>query len=184
MTQNDSIDLRPLLDRLSRLAAADAWLGDLTPTQMAVLEYLGRANRFSRAPSQVADFLGATRGTVSQTLKTLERKGLVQEQKSSEDKRRISYEITESGQAAIAGDSQIDAALAQLTATERAPLEAGLRALLRQMIAQRGGRPFGLCRTCRYHDATSKGRAQCRLLDVALTAKEAGQICHEHALAG
>ena len=41
------------------------------------MAYLARANRFSRGPSHLADWLGTTRGTVSQTLKALERDGLI-----------------------------------------------------------------------------------------------------------
>ncbi len=179
MMKNDSRTLRPLLDRLFRLSAADAWLGDLTPTQMAALDYLSRANRFSRAPSQVADFLGATRGTVSQTLKTLERKGLVAEHKSKEDKRRIRYDITSSGQTALNGVSQLGSALAELDADQQQALITGLHALLHQLVQTRGSRPFGLCRDCRYHDPSTPQGAFCRLLEVRLEAGEAAQICHE-----
>jgi DNA-binding MarR family transcriptional regulator len=36
---------------------------------------ISRANRFSRTPAAVADYLASTRGTVSRTLASLESKG-------------------------------------------------------------------------------------------------------------
>ena len=78
----DTQTIRDLIDRLTRLAAAEEWNGPLNPSQFAALNYLARANRFSRATSHVADFLATTRGTASQTLKALSRKELIAETSS------------------------------------------------------------------------------------------------------
>ncbi len=107
-------DLPELLLRLSRLAEAEGWDRGLNPAQAAALAYLARANRFSRAPSHLADWLGATRGTVSQTLKSLAARGLVAEGPAPRDRRSISYALTEAGQAALAGADGLAAALAAL----------------------------------------------------------------------
>jgi DNA-binding MarR family transcriptional regulator len=170
--------LRPLIDRLARLSLSEDWAGDLNPSQRAALRYLARANRFSRAPSHLADYLGATRGTVSQTLAALERKSLVTEVRSASDRRRISLDLTAQGRAALGGTQAIDHVLDRLEEREAAALEAGLEAVLTGLLQQRGSRPFGLCRGCRYHQATGDGLA-CGLLKVPLTPEEAGQICHE-----
>ncbi len=87
--------LRSLLDRTSRLLQAGHRTGDLNPPQVAALAYLSRANRFSRSPSQVADYLSATRGTVSQTLHALEGKGLIVPVRSDQDRRSLRYDLTE-----------------------------------------------------------------------------------------
>lgn len=39
--------------------------------------YFARANRFTRSSSALTDYLGLTKGTVSQTINAVERKGLV-----------------------------------------------------------------------------------------------------------
>ncbi|MEP3347380.1 MAG: helix-turn-helix domain-containing protein [Litoreibacter sp.] len=67
---------------------------ELNPTQDATLGYLVQANKFSRIPSQVAAYLGATRRTTSQTLKSLLRKGYVEKVRSTQDKRVISYDLS------------------------------------------------------------------------------------------
>lgn len=180
MEQSDSQRLRALLDRLARLSAAEAWTDDLTPTQLAALDYLSQANRFSRAPSQVADYLCATRGTVSQTLKTLEKRRLISEERSAEDKRRISYSLTPSGERAVIGKNALDVAIDRLSASHQQEISTALDTLLTNLLATRGGRPFGLCHTCRHHVADAKGGRHCSLLNVALTPRDANQICHEH----
>ena len=63
------------LERLTRLMRAGEHEGGLNPAQWEALRYLARANRFSRTPAALADFLGTTRGTVSQTVIALERTG-------------------------------------------------------------------------------------------------------------
>ncbi len=172
--------LRPLLDRLCRLATPDTWARGLNPPQAMALGYLVQANRFSRAPSQVADFLGATRGTVSQTLKALARKGLIEERPDQRDRRRVSYEPTAAGRSAIGMGDDLDRVLSGLGDDEAATLETALRRLLTGVLADRGGRTFGLCRTCRFHNSRD-GVPQCGLLDMVLAPGEEDQICHEHA---
>jgi predicted transcriptional regulator len=66
-----AIEAAHLIDRLERLTRAGEGLG-LNPAQWEALRFLARANRFSRSPAAVADYLASTRGTVSQTLIALE----------------------------------------------------------------------------------------------------------------
>ncbi|MSU91515.1 MarR family transcriptional regulator [Rhodobacteraceae bacterium 2CG4] len=178
MSTEDPGRARALIERLARLSAAGAWEDGLNPTQAAALAYLARANRFSRAPSHVAAYLGATRGTTSQTLRALERKGLVSERRSDRDRRSISYAPTARGAGIAARRGALDAALEALPAPALAALTDGLDATLRAMLAARGGRAFGVCRTCRHHAPRGAG-GYCRLLQVALLPEETGQICHE-----
>ncbi len=177
MTRNTS-HLRALIERLARLDAAEAWAGDLNPSQAAALDYLARANRFSRAPSHVADYLGSTRGTISQTLKALVAKGMIAERRSDTDKRSISYDLTPAGRQTAGAVRGLSSAMEGLDAHQRAEVEQTLAQLLSELLEIRGGRPFGLCRTCRYHQ-TRDGAAYCGLLDVALTPEESALICHE-----
>ena len=175
----------PLLSaiaRLGRLAAADGWSGDLNPTQRAALDYLSRANRFSRAPSHVADYLAATRGTVSQTLKSLRDKGYVTEVRSETDRRSIRYDLTEKGQDALQAQGVMAQALERLGPQDQAIAEAVMGSILSEVIALSDDRSFGVCSTCRHHEVTSDGR-RCALLDAILSPEESTQICHEHALA-
>ncbi|MGF1562645.1 MAG: MarR family winged helix-turn-helix transcriptional regulator [Geminicoccaceae bacterium] len=179
MDTRDQQRLAALLERIGRIQAADEWSDALNPAQRAALAYLARANRFSRAPSQVADYLAATRGTVSQTLKALARKGLVSETRSAQDRRSIAYSLTEAGRAACARQSALDEAIGGLEPAEAAVLANGLEGLVKDALLRRGMRAFGVCRTCRYHEARPLG-GYCRLLHEELAPVECQQICHEH----
>ncbi len=181
MEPNDLTRIRELFDRIARVAAAEEWNDKLNPAQHSALAYLARANRFSRAPSNVADYLCTTRGTASQTLKALERKGLVMQTRSDTDKRSISCDVTKKGRAALGATNVFDAALDALSASEVAALTQLLEATGHRMLKQRRFRTFGVCKTCRYHRHTQDGLA-CALLDMPLTQMNANELCHEHDL--
>ena len=85
----------------------------------------------------------------------------------------------EEGLQALETTTAMDAAIAGLKAKEAAQLSAALKDLLTAALAQREGRSFGICRTCRHHRKGPEG-ARCALLEVALQPEETGQICHEH----
>lgn len=175
--------IRALIERLAKLSEAEDWAEDLNPAQMTALTYLDRANRFSRAPSHVAAYSGSTRGTVSQTLRALERKGLVTESRSESDRRSISFEVTEAGHALASAEKTLDQVIGDLPPESAAALELGLDAVLRGLIKARGGKAFGICRTCRHHLKQGTG-GYCQLLAVNLQPAETGQTCHEHEIAG
>ncbi len=179
MTDDDQTRVRDLIDRIARLSAADEWSDDINPTQWVALSYLAKANRFSRAPSQVAEFMAATRGTVSQTLKALARKGLISEVRSAVDKRWISYSVTEDGIAVLNRKTVIDEAASGLDDRTVSRLADGLEALVRQALTSRGKRAFGICVSCRHHKKQESG-GYCMLLDEQLTQSDGTRICHEH----
>lgn len=170
-------DIALLLDRLSRLHSTGRRLEGLNPAQASALEYLARANRFSRTPSAAAEYLAATRGTVSQTLKALAAKGLAQEGPGGEDRRLRRYDLTARGRA-VAQDLQA-ASFAALPETELETVRDALARLAAGMVAARGGRSFGICRSCCHHRSGPEG-ARCALLNLPLLPEEAGQICQEH----
>lgn len=171
--------IRDLIERIARLNSADEWTDDLNPTQWAALTYLSQANRFSRSPSQVAEFMAATRGTVSQTLKALARKELIIEIRSQVDRRWISYDVAKKGMRILDGPKTIDNALNDIEPSAIAPLAYGLENLLREALRLRGRKQFGLCRNCKYHRKENPG-GYCLLLDEKLKPKETHQICHEY----
>lgn len=171
-----------LIERLGRVAAAESWgAGLMNPTQRAALSYLARANRFSRRPSAVADYLAATKGTVSQTLLALERKGLTTRIASETDGRSARYDLTPAGRAALDGRAEMVEALISLGAAEGRRLVDLLERALLAALAARGDRAFGVCRTCRHFLNEAGGGPRCGLLEVALAAGEPDKICFEHA---
>ncbi|WP_108816332.1 MarR family winged helix-turn-helix transcriptional regulator [Loktanella sp. Alg231-35] len=170
--------IRDLINRLARLDSAQGWTGDLNPTQLAMLSYLGQANRFSKSPSHVAEYLGTTRGTATQSLKSLQQKGYVAERRSEVDKRVISYELTVTGREMSRSPAPLQAAVSSLSTKERQTFHQLLQSALLDVLARNKGREFGLCKNCQHHQESNKG-PYCALLDVELTRDEADQICYE-----
>ena len=71
-------DLAENLAALIRTAQRQAAAGlGLQPVHLQALQYLARANRYSNTPQSLADYLGMTKGTVSQSVLLLARKRLV-----------------------------------------------------------------------------------------------------------
>ena len=176
----DRQQIRGLITRLARIDAGEGWADDLNPAQRAALDYLGQANRFSRSPSHVAEYLGTTRGTKSQTLKVLVRKGYVTELRSEADKRTISYALTQAGRNAMLGSGLLARSLEGLPESHLDALQQALRATLHAALAANGNRAFGICRDCRHFTARGVG-AYCGLMQLALEPNETAQICHEQA---
>ncbi|MEI2422048.1 helix-turn-helix domain-containing protein, partial [Arthrospira platensis SPKY2] len=83
----------PLLERLAALlhqsVRDDGARHGLLPIHVQVLGYLSRANRYSDLPIAISEYFGITRGTVSQTLGVLERKGLVRKRPDDRHGRRV-----------------------------------------------------------------------------------------------
>ncbi|MEP4768107.1 MAG: MarR family transcriptional regulator [Roseibium sp.] len=178
-TRSQKQTIQDLIDRLSRLNAAEEWNGPLNPSQFAALSYLGRANQMSRAPSHVADYLATTRGTASQTLKALARKDLIEETRSETDKRSIRYDVTAAGLDILEHPSALNGAIGALESETSEALATGLETLVNTALKRQGGRSFGICITCRHHEEQRDG-GYCRLLNITLSPRQTTQICNEH----
>lgn len=179
----DASHLASLLDRVARLAINEGHADGLRPAQWEALRYLAAANRFSRTPKALCDYLGLTKGTVSQTLMALERKGLVAKAADPADHRIVRLALTDAGRRLLATrDARpFDRALAAMPHAARAELAAGLEDLVKRQLDLAGRRPFGLCARCRHFRADHPEGAphRCALLGVALSAVDATRICAE-----
>ncbi|MGE3145457.1 MAG: MarR family winged helix-turn-helix transcriptional regulator [Pseudorhodoplanes sp.] len=173
-----------LVDRLARLVRAQGHGGALNPAQWDALRYLARCNRFSNTAGALARYLGATKGTVSQTLNALERKHLIEREPDRSSGRVIRLSLTRGGRTALANDplrglgraaDALPPALARQTAD-------GLKAALAALQAANGHEPFGVCRTCRHFRADAPAGAPhfCALLDERLSEQDSMRICAEH----
>lgn len=177
-----------LLERLSSLTRV--WfrqhplLADLQPIQLSALLYLSRCNRYSNTPLAVTEYLGLTKGTVSQSLKALEAKGLIVKTQDQADKRSVHLDLTEPARALLGAVMPPEfLATASARMGERAAdLEALLADLLRTIQQHEDVPGFGLCKTCRFHRRTTTG-GFCELTQEPLAPTERELICREHQLA-
>jgi len=180
----DGTDIAELLIQIGRLAYAESVEAGLTPTQWMALRYFARANRFSRTVSAFANYHATTRGTVSQTIKTLTERGYLSRRRSESDGRSVRLDLTEKGRDAIAADplarliGLIDALPSdaqQSFATQMAGIASGLSQAL--------DRPaFGPCRRCCFltndeQRAHGNSQASCRYLNEPLDSEDLAGLC-------
>lgn len=185
MIPSAAIESAHLIGRLDRLMRSGVAVEGLNPAQWEALRYLARANRFSRTPAGLADYLGSTRGTVSQTLIALEQKGFAVRMASERDRRSTELALTRRGLAALKRDPLLllaeDIAASNGGGCEE--LLAALQAVLRNTIRRNNGRPFGVCHSCRHFRKAAGGSAasphHCALLDEPLSDADSHGICVE-----
>lgn len=172
------------LERLGRLMRAQEHANDLNPAQWEALRYLARANRFSNSPGALTDYLGATKGTISQTVKALERKGLISKSPRANEKRSVALLLTPQGEEALRADpwEKLSEAAGELRAKTRRRLEKGLRELLSAELTRGRHKPFGQCAQCRFfrENGDPNGPHKCMLLDEPLSRADSKRICVEH----
>lgn len=171
-----------LIERLGRLLRADDHAAGLNPAQTEALGYLARANRFSRTPAALAEYLGSTRGTISQTLIALEAKGLLDRQTNARDGRSVVFSVTKAGSRFLQTSPVRELATAIDHTGKAADLADTLESALRTAIILRGRRAFGTCQTClHFRRDQSRGATphHCALLDEPLREADAVLICAE-----
>ena len=179
------------LERLARIIRASEHEGGLNPAQWEALRYLSRANRYSDSPSALTRYLGATKGTISQTLKALERKGYVSKSVREGAGRSVRLSLTPKGRDALKRDPwAIVAARAEaLGGKTKRRMERGLNALLQQALEQSSLKSFGTCASCRFfrergREGDPQGPHLCMLFEQPLSADDTARICLEHEAAG
>ena len=175
------------LERLTRVMRAGEHEGGLNPAQWEALRYLSRANRFSNSPIALTRFLGSTKGTISQTIKALERKGYIAKGPRENEGRSISLSLTPKGSEALGRDplTEFSKSLDDLSGKARRRLAKGLADLLETDLKRREQPSFGTCATCRYfrekgRETDDGGPHSCMYFDVALSGAEVQLICVEH----
>ena len=189
--EDDKTDGRTIvwpLERLARLMRAREHDDGLNPAQWEALRFLSRANRFSNSPGALTRYLGATKGTVSQTLIALERKGYIARALREGGRKSISLSLTAKGVEALTRDPWADLARAaeDLGGKTKRRLQRGLAELLEQELGRSGVASFGVCSTCRFfrergRSDDPKGPHLCMAFEEALTESDVSRICHEHA---
>ena len=183
MNVHDEQDLLERLNNLLRMEVRTFGLKyGLLPVQIEALTYLTRCNRYSDTPQAVTEYLGLTKGTVSQSLKVLEQKGLLRKQQDTEDKRITHLAPTTKGKKLIEQAfpaKSLEAALAKTSSVQGNKLEETLRSLLREMQHQHDRKTFAACHTCRFNERHPKGYV-CGLTKEPLSKREVQLICREH----
>lgn len=181
------LNISELLDRVGRVTRGLQFVDGLSPAQWEALRFLARANRYSRGPSALAEFLGTTKGTISQTLIALENKGYLRRLRTERDRRAVRLELTPEGRALLRRDPLlvIEEAVSALPAGARNAITEGLDRLLRDVQQRLGANDFGVCGGCSLFAAEGAagehdGPHRCGLTNEPISDGEARLICVNH----
>lgn len=180
-------DVLQLMQRLALVAQAEnrqlAGFAGLQPVHIDALRYLARCNRYSNTPAAIGQFLRSTKGTVSQSVKVLEREKLISKLSDAKDGRVIRLRLLKKGRdllERVDEESAIHAALEGVGADERLALANSLAALLRRAQQLNDSKSFGVCTTCRFFTRLEDGGFQCGITNEPLTVDDSMKICIEH----
>ncbi|MCI0482275.1 MAG: MarR family winged helix-turn-helix transcriptional regulator [Candidatus Dadabacteria bacterium] len=175
-----------LIERLGNLLRAEERNSGtgLMPVHVQMLSYLSVCNRYSDTPAAVTEFVGATKGTSSQSLAVLKRKGYLRKRPDQADGRVIHLDLTAKGRQFVENNfppGGFGSAIEEMKPGDRAALTRLLTGLLASLQKGNGGRTFGVCRTCRHFRKDAlPGSHQCGLTLEPLSGDESTQICREH----
>ncbi len=176
-----------LIERLARVMRAAEYEAGLDPVQWEALRYLARCNRFSNSPTGLTAYLAATKGTISQTIKVLERKGLIERKPREGEGRSIVLTLTHAGEAILQHDPwhRVTTRVAAFGENNKNLFRNLLQSLVMGELNYNGLKTFGVCRSCRFFVSDGavddpNGPHRCGLLNVALRNEDANRICAEH----
>jgi DNA-binding MarR family transcriptional regulator len=173
-----------LMAHLGRLAHGEGFVCGLTAAQWTALRYYARANRFSRTVSAFADYHATTRGTASQTVKSLVGQGYLTRTRSESDGRSARFDLTETGRVLYGNDPFEDLvrAIAELPQGLQNNLLVALERVMGHVARERQKRPFGTCPLCDHLDECVYRRDEvieyfCSLENVPIEPAGMEEIC-------
>jgi len=148
----------------------------IQPVHFEILRYLSICNHYSNTAQALVEYLGQTKGSISQSLKLMEKLAYIERQASSTDKRVSKLHLTAEGKVLykkISSKLRLD--------HEDTPATADLiKSILVQWQHKNGNSGFGQCKSCRYNTPLKKGKFQCGLTDEPLSKLDTLNICREH----
>ena len=173
-----------MMAHLGRLAHGEGFVCGLTAAQWTAMRYFARANRFSRTVSAFANYHATTRGTASQTIKSLVSQGYLTRTRLESDGRSVRFDLTEAGRVLYGNDPFEDlvCAIAELPQGLQSKLLTALERVMGRMARERQKRPFGTCPLCGHLDECVYRKDEvikylCRLENEPIEPSELEDIC-------
>lgn len=180
MTHN-SERIADLLVHLAR-RSVQCSASELTSAQWAALRFFAHANRFSRQPSVFASYHGTTRGTASQTVKSLVQMGYLERSRNLSDGRSAVFDVTRSGMKALDADPlrSLVETLEGLSQDKREALCDALLTINKQSEESEVGlenSQFGTCSNCKHFKQNGPASGYCSQSAIKLDIHETDKLC-------
>ena len=163
---------------LGRAVQSEDARSELTAAQWTCLRFFARANGSTRTPSAFASFQATTRGTASQIIKSLERRGLVSRTRSDRDRRSVCFDLTDKGRTMLDNDPLrvLVGLIDGLDDAESGRFLTTLSGLTAALAAKRDAPAFGTCRDCS-HFGTTGDAAYCACMAAELATDDIAKLC-------
>lgn len=156
----------------------------LQSVHLQVLDYLFRCNKYSDTPAAVTNYLGMTRGTVSQTILLLEKKGFIKKATDKSDRRVVHLSLLPEGISILEKARPCELfvqASSLLSGSEVSRYDDALVTVLTALQKSNKSHSFGLCKTCQYFTLIPEGYL-CGLTKEPLSEEDSEKICQEHTI--
>jgi DNA-binding MarR family transcriptional regulator len=148
-----------------------------------VLEYLSLCNKYSDTPAAITNYLGMTRGTVSQTLILLEKRELIEKRQDQNDKRVLHIKLLEKGFNTLNKAKPTDLfKKAAIILEKNSSIKGGEEIFIEALTALQkanNSHSFGICSSCKNFTRQSTGFF-CELTQEKLSKSDSEKICQEH----
>ena len=177
--QTDEQQIAELVLQLSRAAYAQCTAGGPTQAQWQALRFFARANRFSRNVTGFAEFHATTRGTASQTVKSLYEQGYLERIRSEKDGRSARFDLTAAARAVLENDPLecVVRSARKLSTAHKAQTASCLKEIMTTMARDKARPMTGVCALCGHLDASGDGTFQCGLMRESLSKNELQELC-------
>ena len=177
-----------LIDRISTLLRAEerkkyTALG-LQPVHGQIMDYLAKCNTLSDTPAAVTEYFGLTKGTVSQSLQVLERKGYIEKSPNIQDRRILHLRLSENGRRLLEEIQTFDMlpqADQHILVQKFNLINEALVSTLVALQKANNLKSFGVCFSCARFSEVDH-HYHCEFTRLPLSQDDAGKICREHVL--
>ena len=148
-----------------------------------VLEYLSLCNKYSDTPAAITNYLGMTRGTVSQSIILLEKRELIEKTQDQTDKRVFHIQLLKKGFKTLNKAKPTDLfKKASMILEKDSTISGGEEIFIEALAALQkanNSHSFGICRTCKNFTRKSTSFF-CELTQEKLSKSDSEKICQEH----
>ncbi len=186
--QNSSLDNKIVagLERLSQAFRVLLWeqakAHNLSPIQIQLLVFIAYHSAEKTTISYLAQEFNFTKPTISDSVKVLEQKGLLQKKTTDKDGRSYTIQLTATGQAMVAATENfvepIATVVAQASAEDKAVLWQQVNHLVATLNRLKIIELQRMCFNCQYYRADANGHF-CALLDMTLLTEALRIDCPE-----
>ncbi len=173
-------DLNIWLERLSSLQRKHmrnaANIEGIQLVHLEILRFLSISNKYSNTAQALCDYLGQTKGSISQSLKLIEDVGHIVRKPCEKDGRVIRLYLSAEGTKCL--KRLEEALLPELPENEKRV--SVLKDLLSEWQVRNDLKGFGQCKSCRFNEQLGQSKFKCGLTGEALSKTDIEKICQEH----